>query len=201
MIAFVRGTLEEIGEDGVVLDVNGVGYEVFISKRTLGELTHLGGEMRLFTHDVIRENEHALFGFGTREERELFQVLIEISGVGPRTALNVMSIMSPKEFLVAVQEGNVISIARAQGIGKKTAQRIIVDLQNKVGALQPLALGTGTTTGVRGEATQALIALGASDMVADQAVRAAMESLPDDAAVEQIVAAALRLTRARGART
>ena len=200
MIAYLRGTLEEVAEDSLVLDVNGVGYEVFIPSRLLGQLPTIGGPLQLFTHEYLRDNEHVLFGFGTREERELFRMLIQVSGVGPKSAISLIALMTPKEFLAAVQEGDVTAISRAPGIGKKTAQRLIVDLQAKVGAIRPLVLGTVAEPGVTGEAIQALVALGASEYVAEQAVREARATLGEEAALEPLIAEALRVMNTIGGR-
>ncbi|MAF12482.1 Holliday junction branch migration protein RuvA [Candidatus Poribacteria bacterium] len=196
MIAYVSGTLEETEEDAVVIDVQGVGYEVFVPQRVLNELPPVGGSVKLYTHDNIREDDHTLYGFSTREERALFRMMIAVSGIGARTGLSLLSILGHDDFIRAVQEGDVVAISRAQGVGKKTAQRVILDLQNKVGALQPLSLGGQAIGTVAGDAMQALIALGETEIRAEQAVRTAQQELGEDAQLEQLIAAALRTMHA-----
>ncbi len=196
MIAYVSGTLEETEEDAVVIDVQGVGYEVFVPQRVLNELPPVGGAVKLYTHDNIREDDHTLYGFSTREERALFRMMIAVSGIGARTGLSLLSILGHDEFIRAVQEGDVVAISRAQGVGKKTAQRVILDLQNKVGALQPLSLGGQAIGTVAGDAMQALIALGETEIRAEQAVRTAQQELGEDAPLDQLIAAALRTMHA-----
>ena len=192
MIAHIRGVVEELSEEAVVLDVNGVGYEVFVPKRALGSIPLPGGSVRLFTHDHHRDTDHDLFGFLTRGERDLFETLLEVSGVGPRSALSLLSLMEPAQTIAAVQHGDIASLAKAQGIGRKTAQRIVLDLQNKVGALVPISLGTVPRTGSQGQAVEALIALGASEPQAEEAARRARQGLDEDASTEDIVRVALR---------
>lgn len=196
MIAYVSGTLEERNEDAVVIDVHGVGYEVYVPARVLEALPSVGSPVKLYTHDNIREDDHTLYGFLAREERALFGMIISVSGIGARTGLSLLSVLGHDEFIRAVQEGDIVAISRAQGVGKKTAQRVILDLQTKVGALQPLSL-TGQPVGtVAGDAMQALIALGETEIRAEQAVRTAQQELGDDAQLEQLIAAALRTMHA-----
>ncbi len=192
MIAHLRGQVEELSEDAVVVDVDGVGYEVFVPERLLARMPLPGQSVRLFTHDHLRDTDHHLYGFLTREDRDLFRLLIDVNGVGPRSALSLLSMMEPRELVEAVQEANVTSVARAQGVGRKTAQRVILELQNKIGALEPLALGTPPRSGPTGEAIEALLALGASEAQAEQAVRRAQQSLDPGVATEDIVKVALR---------
>lgn len=195
MIAYLRGNLEEWRDDAVVLDVNGVGYEVLVPKGVLAALPPTGNPLCLYTHEYLRENEHSLFGFKTREERRVFELVLGVNGVGPRTALNLLSAMSPDDFLLAVQEGNTATLATVSGIGKKTAQRIILELQNRVGALQPFLFGASAQRGVTGEAIRALISLGASELNAEAAVMEAKRTLGDDATLETLITTALRAIR------
>ena len=192
MISHLRGQVEELSDEAVVIDVGGIGYEVFVPKRLLSRMPMPGKPIHLFTHDHVRDTDHQLFGFMKRDERDLFRLLLEVSGVGPKSALSLLSLMEPRELVVAIQEANVTSVARAQGVGRKTAQRVILELQNKMGAIEPLALGTPTRTGPGGDAIEALMALGASDVQAEEAVRRAQRSIPDGATTEDIVKLALR---------
>jgi len=196
VIAYVNGTLEEVEEDAVVIDAQGVGYELFVPQRVLNDLPPVGSPLKLYTHDNVREDDHTLYGFSTREERALFRMLIAVSGVGARTGLSLLSILGHDDFIRAVQEGDVVAISRAQGVGKKTAQRVILDLQNKVGAMQPMSLGGPAAGSAAGDAMQALIALGETEVRAEQAVRAAQQEIGEDAAIEQLIAAALRTMHA-----
>jgi Holliday junction DNA helicase RuvA len=192
MIAFLRGTLEEWSDDAVVVDVHGVGYDVCVPRKFIGSLPPVGQPLSLFTRDYVRENEHVLFGFQTREERRIFDLMLGVNGVGPRLALNLLSVLSPEQFLTAVQEGNAARIAVVPGIGKKTAQRIVLELQGRVGAPQSLLLAGAQQSGTVGEAIRALMALGADELNAEAAVLEAQRSLDEGVPLEELIKGALR---------
>ena len=190
MITYLRGTLEEMDTDTVTVDVHGVGYAVSVSARTAASLPGLGSPLRLYIHEYLREAEHTLYGFPSPQERQLFQMVLAVNGVGPRTALNVLSTLSADEFVLALQEGDVIAFARAPGVGRKTAQRIVLELQSKVGV--PFTISPIVPTGIVSEAIQTLIALGASDLHAEKAVLDAKKTLPEEVGIEALVTTALR---------
>ena len=192
MIAYLRGAFVEATDDSVIVDIQGVGYEAFVTQRALMNMPDPGGSILLYTHDHVRADERALFGFLRRKERAIFQDLIGVSGVGARSALAALSVLTPEEMVSAVQSGDVAAIARAKGIGKKTAQRVILDLQNKWGAIEPMDLRASHLQGEVGDAVKAMVALGAEEMEAEKAVREARRSLGEDASVDALVRAALQ---------
>ena len=126
MIAFIRGEIVARASDHVVVDVRGVGYKVFVPR-------HPGGDLvTLHTHQVVREDAQQLFGFESREELALFELLITVSGVGPKAALSLLSTSSPAQLAAAIASGDAVALSRAPGVGKKTAERLIVDLKGKI---------------------------------------------------------------------
>src|SRR5882672_3396385 len=134
MITFLHGKLVEALPTQVVVDVNGVGYEALIPLSSFDKLPIPGGSVKLLTHLVVREDAHVLYGFMTAQERELFRMLINtVSGIGPKIALNILSGMNPTAFRGAVANGNVKALSQIAGVGKKTAERIVVELRDKIG--------------------------------------------------------------------
>ena len=135
MITFLHGKLVEALPTQVVVDVNGVGYEVLIPLSSFDKLPPPGQPVKLLTHLVIREDAHVLYGFMTAAERDLFRLLVNnVSGIGPKTALNIFSGMNATAFRGAVANGDVKSLSQISGVGKKTAERIVVELHDKIGA-------------------------------------------------------------------
>lgn len=177
MIAFLRGELAHIGKDSIVVDVNGVGYQVMVSARHLDELPRLGETVRVFTHLVHREDAMLLFGFAALDERELFLLLTSVSGIGAKTALGVLSALSVSEVVTAVVGDNPRRLAQAPGVGKKTAERIVLELREKLREWQPTRPTEGRAArrpaaeaagGTVDEAELALLALGYDeDEIAD----------------------------------
>lgn len=201
MISFIRGKLVEALPTHAVVDVNGVGYEVFIPISSYEKLPKAGTEVCLLTHLSIREDAHVLYGFVTQEERDLFRLLINtVSGIGPKIALNVLSGMSPAAFKGAVASGDVKALSKISGVGKKTAERIVVELKDKIGA----AGGWEAESARRAmspeeqkinDAILALLALEFSREEAQKAVREAFNQLGSNATVEELVRTSLRLTK------
>jgi holliday junction DNA helicase RuvA len=186
MIARLVGQLAEKNPPSILLDVAGVGYEVNVPMSTFYDLPELGSKVTLLIHHVVREDAQLLYGFLQRVEREAFGQLVKISGVGPRTALAVLSGMSVTELSLAVTSQDPARLTRVPGIGKKTAERLILELKGKLGA----DLGT---TGIsipdsNTDVLQALIALGYSEKEAVIAVRA----LPAGTGVSDGIKLALR---------
>src|SRR5579863_10570998 len=135
MITFLQGKLVEALPTQVVVDVNGVGYEVLIPLSSFDKLPQPGQSVKLLTQLVVREDAHTLYGFMTPEERNLFRLLVDtVSGIGPKTALNVLSGISVTAFRGAVANGDIKALSQISGVGKKTAERIVVELKDKVGA-------------------------------------------------------------------
>jgi Holliday junction DNA helicase RuvA len=178
MIASLRGSVQHLFKDNVVVDVNGVGYQVFLSQRHLAELPGLGEEAQLYTHLVHREDAMLLFGFPSLEERELFLLLNSVSGIGAKTALGVLSALSVPDVVTAVVGNSPARLAKAPGVGKKTAERIVLELREKLQEWQP---SRGNATPARravgvandpGEVESALLALGYAEDEIDEALDA-----------------------------
>jgi len=134
MIASLHGKLESLGGDWAVINVNGVGFQVYMPTSTLSTLGTIGKEVHLYTHLVLREDSITLYGFSTTEELELFQILIGVSGLGPRLALAVLSAMSVEQASMAIATGSVDLLTVIPGIGKKMAARMVLELKDKIGA-------------------------------------------------------------------
>jgi Holliday junction DNA helicase RuvA len=198
MITFLHGKLVEALPTQVVVDVNGTGYEVLIPLSSFDKLPQPGGDVRILTHLVVREDAHVLYGFMTAGERELFRLLINsVSGIGPKTALNILSGMNATAFRGAVAGGDVKSLSQISGVGKKTAERIVVELRDKMGAAgaweaSSAARALSPDDQKINDATLALMALGFKQAEAHDAVRAAQAVLGPQAGVEQLVRACLK---------
>ncbi len=184
MIGFLRGIVESVTEGTVLLDVGGVGYEVQMPAGLLNTFAPVGSELKVYTYLSVKEDGVSLYGFPTRDALGLFRLLITVSGIGPKGAQSVLGVLSPDELRFAILAGDAKAIARAPGIGKKSAERVILDLRDKLGtalperdtAALPAASGTGTggnNAAAQEEAAEALIALGYSSTEAYRAVRLA----------------------------
>ena len=182
MIGRLRGVLLTKNPPQLVLDVHGVGYEIEAPMSTFYVLPVAGGEVSLFTHLSVREDAHVLFGFATEPERRLFRSLIKVSGIGPRMALGILSGMPVDQFVRCVESDDVTTLTRVPGIGKKTAERLVVEMRDRLKDFDsPLALATavpGSTAAMRSrplaeaDAISALIALGYKPAEAAKAVEA-----------------------------
>ncbi|HPA21071.1 MAG TPA: Holliday junction branch migration protein RuvA [Verrucomicrobiae bacterium] len=197
MIAYLDGRLVKALPTQVVMEVGGVGYEVFIPMSTFDQLPAAPAAVKLLTHLVVREDAHVLYGFSTEDERALFRLLINsVSGVGPRLALAVLSGMSVRGFRAAVVGNDVASIARVKGLGKKTAEKIVVELRDKVGVSAAWEVASAEhapspEAQAVNDAVLALIALGYKQAEAHKAAKAALDAEPS-ASVETLVREALK---------
>jgi Holliday junction DNA helicase RuvA len=187
MIGKLTGTLSEKAPPQILVDCNGVGYEVQVSMSTFYNLPNLGERVSLLTHFVVREDAQLLYGFGTAVEREAFRQLIKISGVGPRTALSVLSGMSVAELSQAVSLQDAARLVKVPGIGKKTAERLLLELKGKLGPDLGLP-AAATPTDAQADIVQALVALGYNEREAG----AALKALPADVAVSDGIKLALK---------
>jgi len=198
MISFLHGKLVEALPTQVIVDVNGIGYDVLIPLSTFDKLPPPGGDVRLLTQLIVREDAHILYGFASGAERDLFRLLINhVSGIGPKTALNILSGMNAVAFRGAVASGDVKSLSQISGVGKKTAERIVVELRDKVGAAGAWEAASSaralSPSGQKiNDAVLALLALGFKQPEAHESVRAAQAMLGDQAGVEELVRAALK---------
>jgi Holliday junction DNA helicase RuvA len=197
MIAFLHGKLAEATPTHVVVDCSGVGYSVFIPLSSYDKLPPKGGDVKLLTyhHVIPREGTQQLFGFATAEERDMFLLLIEVSGIGPKLALNILSSASISTLRGAIASGDPRTLAALRGIGKKTAERLVVELKDKLGAATPFETKGRAATPEEQKLTDAvlaLVSLGYKQMDAHKAVLAAAAKAGPKAGVEELVRAALR---------
>ncbi len=191
MIALVSGRVAVRRADHVVIDCGGVGYRLAVSAETLSRVPAIGHDIVLHTHLVVRDDALALYGFATEEERELFLMLLGVQSVGPKVALAVLSGGPPRELLAALAAGDSARFQAVPGIGKRTAERIIVELREKVGATLPeQAISITRADDPRALAREGLIGLGYSVAEADALLDGAVGEAP-----EELIAYALRSTR------
>lgn len=193
MISELRGKLLRRSPAGVVIDVGGVGYTMLVPMSTFKELGDEGSDVQIFTHMHVREDALDLFGFLTTAERSIFRELISISGIGPKLALAVLSGLSPQVFHRAVIDEDMALLTSVSGIGKKTAQRMIVELKERLSGLDVSSIGGGTGEAeVTGDAVSALVSLGMNRATAREAVLRAQSESDCDLSVEELVRRALR---------
>jgi holliday junction DNA helicase RuvA len=188
LIGRLTGTLSEKRPPTVVVDVQGIGYEVDVPMSTFFLLPATGSTVALHTHLVVREDAHLLFGFATEEERRVFRQLLKISGIGARTALSLLSGMSVSELYLAVASQDGARLTRIPGIGKKTAERLLLELRDKL-APAGAAPVAGSPAAARGDALNALIALGYSEKEAG----VALSKVPAETPVQDAIRQALKL--------
>ncbi|HET6342422.1 MAG TPA: Holliday junction branch migration protein RuvA [Gemmatimonadota bacterium] len=180
MIGSLNGRLAVKDIDEVLVDVQGVGYRVSIPLSTYEDLPAEGEEVRLLTHLHVREDELALYGFASDRERRLFEILIGVSGIGPRLALHVLSRLTPERFVGAISRGDLTTLTGISGVGKKTAERMVLELKDKVADMADVEAGErGAVLTAGGEdAVKALIALGIRRAQAEQAVQRSLADHP-----------------------
>lgn len=200
MISYVRGELASVEPDKAVVDVGGVGYGVFMPQQALSMLPSPGSEVKLYTYLNVKEDAMQLFGFLTKDDLEIFKLVIGVSGIGPKGGLNILSCMTPDDLRFAIMSGDAKAISAAPGIGKKTAEKLILELRDKVDietVLEHAAHGNDTvqvTSGaaessIQAEAVQALTALGYGNA---ESLRAVKKTSPDCQTVEDILKEALK---------
>ncbi len=188
MIGRIQGKLIESNPPRILVDVHGVGYEIDVPMSTFYSLPNLGSEVTLLTHMIVREDAQLLYGFLTDEERETFRILLKVSGIGARTALAVLSGLSVPDLVNAVALQDAAILTRVPGIGKKTAERLILELKDKLTGALPNATGLTAMNSVTSDIINALIGLGYTDREA----RAAVKKLPDDVSVSDGIRMALQ---------
>ncbi len=193
MIALLSGTVAVRRSDHVVLDCGGVGYRLAVSAQTLAQVPALGGSIVLHTHLVVREDALSLYGFATEAERDLFLMLLGVQAVGPKLALEVLSGGTPRELIAALAAGDSARFQAVRGIGKRTAERIIVELREKVESAAEAELGAITIRRADDPQTiarEGLLGLGYSAQEVDRLLEGVSGERPED-----LIAAALRSTR------
>lgn len=187
MFSYIRGILEEIEETLVVVENNGIGYKIFVPAQQIGIFPARGTEIKLFTYLQVKEDGLTLFGFLDKDSLDLFKKLLTVSGVGPKGALGILSVLSPNDLRIAIISQDSKAISKAPGIGAKTAQRIIIDLKDKVDIDDVVPVGEAASDNgisnqisvAKNEAIEALVALGYSAKEAKEA----MANIEDDEAL------------------
>jgi Holliday junction DNA helicase RuvA len=204
MIGHIRGELMEKQPPLLVIEANGIGYEIEASMQTFYKLPALSSQLKLYTHFVVREDAQLLFGFYDRKERTLFKTLIKANGVGPKLAIAILSGMSTQEFSACVLREDAATLTKIPGVGKKTAERLVVEFKDKVAALGldedtgfeltggELPSANVSVNSYIDDAQSALIALGYKPVVASKAVSAAQKQLVNINSSEELIRAALK---------
>ena len=193
MITYIRGILEGMEEDKVIVDVGGVGYGIYMAGTAMGRLPALGKEVKIHTHLHVKEDLMQLYGFLTRDELRVFRLLIGVSGIGPKGGLGILSALGPDDLRFAVASNDVKAIQAAPGIGKKTAEKLILEdaLENAANAVQNTAdTSAGMANEMTGEAVQALVALGYGNTEALKAVR--QVEITEEMSVEDVLRQSLK---------
>ena len=193
MIEYIKGDIKELSPARMILECNGIGYEIHISLTTY-DVCREQSVGKLFIHEIIREDAHLLYGFATKDEREMFLLLTSVSGVGANTARTLLSSVPPSEMIQIIASGDEKSLTMIKGIGSKTAQRIIVDLKNKVRAAEGkiTQITRSERTEVAEEAVAALVMLGFQKAASQKAVEMILKK-SSETKVEQIIKTALKM--------
>lgn len=200
MIGWLRGVLRDKRPPFLLLDVQGVGYEVEAPMTTFYDLPEPGGEVALYTHQVVREDAQQLFGFSRPRERDVFRMLLRVNGVGGKVALAILSGMDADSLARCVYEGDTAALVRLPGVGKKTAERLVIEMRDRLDVKEPVTASVGSPASVErpadaaGEAAEALVALGFKPQEASRRVRAVDE---EGLACEELVRRALQAVGGR----
>jgi len=192
MIAMLAGRVDQVGTDSLVLDVNGVGYQVFCSARSLAKAPARGEPLRLFVETHVREDHIHLYGFLDEAERAWFRLLLSVQGVGARIAMAILGTLGPAELATAIVAQDRASLTRADGVGPKLATRILTELKDKAAALAPVAVIADTADGAAVDAVSALVNLGYPRGDAYGAVAEAARRLGPAARLDALIRAGLR---------
>lgn len=201
MINYVRGILSEIEDNLIIVEAGGIGYGINVPASLIGELPKAGSAVRIYTYFSVKEDSESLYGFINKEDRDMFRQLISVNGVGPKGALAILSVMRPDDLRLAIATGDSKSISRAQGIGAKTAERVILELKNNVGDINSIGaavlggksagtIAAGKQYGPVSEAMDALIMLGYSRMEAGKAL--SLVNVNEDMPTEEVLRLALK---------
>lgn len=198
MISYIRGKLAAVEEEKVILDVGGVGYGIFMPGQSMGRLPAIGSEVQLHTYLNVREDAMQLFGFLTRDDLKIFKLVIGVSGIGPKGGLSILSKLTPDDLRFAVLSGDAKAISAAPGIGKKTAEKLIIELKDKL-SMEDMIRGSVSEetvipqsgiTGIQTDAVQALTALGYGSTEALRAVK--QVAVTEETDVETVLKQALK---------
>ena len=200
MFGYIKGTLAEIDEGSVTVDVNGIGIQILVGAALIGRMPVMGSEVKIYTYTYVKEDAFSLIGFGSKDELELFKKLITVSGIGPKGGLALLSTLDPSEIRFAIYSADTKTISKVPGIGKKTAERLILELKDKISLDMPSGaegiellkpdMGQEDLMNNQKDAVEALVALGYSPTEAARAVR---ECRPDESmSADDILKSSLR---------
>lgn len=198
MFAYIKGMLVSANPSYAVVDVNGVGYAIFIPCRALGELPKLGQVVHLYTTFVVRESSQALYGFLTGQERDLFELLTNVSGVGPKLGLSLIGHLTFSELQAAIAHQDLPTLCRVPGVGKKTAERLVVELKDKLPHLMPLVAANmaipvpDSQSPIAQDAMFALMNLGYNQSTAQKAIKQSLKDLPETVDLALLITTALK---------
>ncbi|MCR4956059.1 MAG: Holliday junction branch migration protein RuvA [Lachnospiraceae bacterium] len=198
MYAFIKGTVDEIGDNYVVLDCNDVGYEIFVPTTVIHLIPSRGSQIKLYTYLNVREDAMILYGFLSKDDKNIFKMLLQVSGIGPKGALAILSALTPDDLRFAILAGDDKAICKAQGIGKKMAQKLIIELKDKLDLNEALELSSkhqqdqpmSAYTDAKNDAISALVALGYSSTESMRVVTSIETT--EDMDAEQIIKLALK---------
>ena len=199
MVSYIRGELVAVEEEKVIVDVNGVGYGVYMPVQSMNYLPSLGEDVKLHTYMNVREDAIQLYGFLTKDDLKVFKLLISVSGIGPKGGLSILSYMSPDDLRFAVMANDAKTISKAPGIGKKTAEKLIIELKDKlniedvlnsVSQTSSVSVPVNSSNEIQSEAVQALVALGYGSTDAMKAVKKV--ELNENSTVEDVLKLALK---------
>lgn len=198
MIARLTGTLLEVTPPTVVIEVGGVGYEVNVPLGVFDRLPAIGESVTLLTELIVREDAHTLYGFSKATDRQLFRDLLKVSGVGPRLALGILSGVSGQDFALMIESGDVVALTKLPGIGKKTAERLVVEMRSRVAGLsEKMGSNVNGDQGAVGEARAALTTLGYAQSEALKMIRQAADVLGAEASAQALIKEALKQKMSR----
>ncbi len=196
MISFIKGEIAYVFHNYIILENNNIGYQIFLSQNGIGKIAEKKEQVKIFTYMAVKEDEIALYGFLEKEELDIFNMLISVSGIGPKGALNIISDLSPREIMLAIISEDINTLSKAQGVGKKTAQRLVLELKDKIktsdameGINPQQAINLKTQSEPKAEAIEALMSLGYSK---SEAVKVVFEISNDITKTEQIIKLALK---------
>lgn len=199
MISYIKGELSAIEEDKIVVEVNGIGYGIFMPAQSMGQLPPVGHEVKIYTYLNVREDAMQLFGFLTKDDLSVFKLVIGVSGIGPKGGLSILSKLSPDELRFAVLANDAKAISAAPGIGKKTAEKLIIELKDKLSVTDILERNAEVSetmqvsdhsSGIQAEAVEALTALGYGSTESMKAVKKVV--ITENTTVEEVLKQALK---------
>jgi holliday junction DNA helicase RuvA len=198
MITHLNGTLVKKSPTEIVVDVNGIGYAVMISVSTFEKLPEINSTVHILTHHHVREDTEVLFGFASEDERNLFRLLISVSGIGPKMAQTILSGIQPDDLRRSISQGNINTLTSVPGIGKKTAERMIVELKDKISKIEggdKITDIPSSPASIRMEALTALVSLGYTREKAEQSIRTVINEVNGEfISVEELIKKALQLS-------